>query len=240
MVVKWRVFVSISRRAYGQVQVGVCCCTCERSRACVRIYRVRAGACAYGRVCGGRKRLGGKRTGGKAGAAACVGTVNEGLATNFAHTCVKGHFCPNVGCSCSLCVVLHKETSAVFLPRPSSNQTPTMHKQAIERTIIYFSIGIQATLTFTVVGFCAYQLNRCPVDSPTKENADSGLADLGSCPRALYTNMITAAVAYWFPSPWYAFISNNSDVQPLPARKRTTKVNAGNSQGSATVVEEDD
>lgn len=110
-----------------------------------------------------------------------------------------------------------------------------MHKQAIERTIIYFSIGIQATLTFTVVFFCAYQLNRCPVDSPTKENADPGFADLGSCPRALYTNMITAAVAYWFPSPWYAFISNNGDPAPAPARTRTTKVQAGKSEGSATV-----
>ena len=49
--------------------------------------------------------------------------------------------------------------------------------------------------------------------------------------------MITAAVAYWFPSPWYAFISNNSDVTPVaPARKRITKVSAGD----ATVVEEDE
>lgn len=126
----------------------------------------------------------------------------------------------------------------MLLPRPSPSppRTPTMHKQAIERTIIYCSIGIQAALTFTVVFFCAYQLNRCPVDSNTKENGDSGLADTGSCPRALYTNMITAAVAYWFPSPWYAFISNNGDVPPPPARKRTTKVD----KGSATVVEEED
>lgn len=124
----------------------------------------------------------------------------------------------------------------MLLPRPSPNRTPTMHKQAIERTIIYCSIGIQAALTFTVVFFCAYQLNRCPVDSPTKENADNGIADSGTCPRALYTNMITAAVAYWFPSPWYAFISNNGDPAPVAPRRRTTKVD----KGSATVVEEDD
>ena len=131
----------------------------------------------------------------------------------------------------------------MLLPRPSPNphnQSNSMHKQAIERTIIYCSIGIQAALTFTVVFFCAYQLNRCPVASVTKENEDAGLADVGSCPRALYTNMITAAVAYWFPSPWYAFISNNNDVSPLPARKRTTKVQANGGNTSATTVEEED
>jgi hypothetical protein len=106
---------------------------------------------------------------------------------------------------------------------------------ALERNIIYASLFTQATLTFVVVGFCAYQLDRCPVDSPTKENADTGYADVGSCPRALYTNMITAAVAYWFPSPYMSFLHLGTPEPPSP-RKRTTKV----TPESATTVEEED
>ena len=106
---------------------------------------------------------------------------------------------------------------------------------AIERNVLYFSLATQAALTFTVVGFCAIQLNRCPVDSPTKENADGGYADVGTCPRALYTNMITAAVAYWFPSPWYAYVSNLPEPSPKEPRKRTTRVHAD----EAVIVEED-
>lgn len=114
-------------------------------------------------------------------------------------------------------------------------QSPSAHMKAIiERNVIYASLFVQALLTLSVVGFCAVQLNRCPVGASTLESgADAGLADVGACPRALYTNMITAAVSYWFPAPWYAFVSSSKEVHT--PRKRTTKVNAE----ETTVVDED-
>lgn len=85
------------------------------------------------------------------------------------------------------------------------------HKHRLESNIIYMSLATQALLTFAVVGFAGWQLNRCPVgDSDT--NDATGAYDTASCPRALYTNMITAAVAYWFPAPWMSLVqvANNS------------------------------
>mgnify|MGYP001507055372 CR=1 FL=1 len=71
---------------------------------------------------------------------------------------------------------------------------------------------VQALLTFSVVGFCAYELNRCPTDIGNKVDG-SGVYDTPGCPRALYTNMITAAVASWFPAPFYSMVQiANSSV----------------------------
>lgn len=91
-------------------------------------------------------------------------------------------------------------------------------KHTLERNIIYLSIVVQALLTFSVVGFCAYQLNRCPVsDRDTSDS--SGVYDTPQCPRALYTNMITASVASWFPSPWFSVVqvaNSSTPDEPLP------------------------
>lgn len=98
------------------------------------------------------------------------------------------------------------------------------HKQKIERTVIYGSMLVQALLTFSVVGFCAYQLNRCPVND--RDTSDgSGVYDTPQCPRALYTNMITAAVASWFPSPFYSLVSLNNSFpdERSPTGRSTDK-----------------
>lgn len=103
-------------------------------------------------------------------------------------------------------------------------QVTNNDKHALERSIIYFSMVTQAVLTFAVVGFCAYQLNRCPVaDSDTSDG--SGVYDTPSCPRALYTNMITASVAAWFPSPWFSLVqvANTSVPDSSPPTKAQTQ-----------------
>lgn len=74
------------------------------------------------------------------------------------------------------------------------------------RRIAYASIAIQATLSFTVILFSAWQLNRCPV-APTKV-ADGSELD-ASCPaRALYSTMLTSSLAFWFPSPLSALVES--------------------------------
>ena len=82
----------------------------------------------------------------------------------------------------------------------ANKDTPRQHKQRLERNIIYGSILIQMLLTTLVVGFCVNELSRCPVNSADIDNG-------GTCPRALYTNILTGTVAFWFPSPYYAIIS---------------------------------
>lgn len=74
------------------------------------------------------------------------------------------------------------------------------------RRIAYASIAIQATLSFTVILFSAWQLNRCPV-APTS-TPDGGEVD-ASCPaRALYSTILTSSLAFWFPSPLNALVES--------------------------------
>ncbi len=101
-------------------------------------------------------------------------------------------------------------------------------KHTLERNILYFSMIVQATLTFAVVGFCAYQLNRCPVnDGDTSDSG--GIYDSPQCPRALYTTMMTSAIASWFPAPFVGLIqaanqvNANEQAEARAKRKPTTK-----------------
>ena len=105
-----------------------------------------------------------------------------------------------------------------------SRDTPRQHKQRLERTIVLASLALQAVLSLSVVGFCIHELGRCPVGS-----ADYGSEQekQPSCPRALYTNIITATVAMWFPSPYYGLINSiygvpSSGEGSKSVRKRTT------------------
>ena len=99
------------------------------------------------------------------------------------------------------------------------------------KRIAYVSIGIQATLSFTVILFSAWQLNRCPVAEVVKANDE---VDTASCPsRALYSTMLTSSLAFWFPSPLNALVESTliprqpyereGDSQPTPTAKRKTK-----------------
>ena len=105
--------------------------------------------------------------------------------------------------------------------RPPVHAYAHMHAHAATRRT-HAHASPHTPLQAHVVGFCAVQLNRCPVGDATNENSSSGYADSTSCPRALYTNMITAAVAYWFPSPYMSFLSFGNSELATP-RKRTTK-----------------
>lgn len=80
----------------------------------------------------------------------------------------------------------------------ANKDTARQHKQRMERNIVYASISLQTLLSVFVVGFCMHQLNRCPIDNSESSNV---------CPTALYTNIITATVAMWFPSPYIGIIS---------------------------------
>jgi hypothetical protein len=96
---------------------------------------------------------------------------------------------------------------------PTSRGAVDRHKHSLESNIIYASMAVQAILTFTVVGFCAYQLNKCPTGGEQLTTDSTGSADAATCPRALYTNIITGSVAAWFPSPWSALVQvANSSV----------------------------
>ena len=102
----------------------------------------------------------------------------------------------------------------------ANKDTPRQHKQRLERQVVYFSIAIQTIISLVVVGFCVRELSRCPINSTDIDNG-------GSCPRALYTTILTGTVAYWFPSPYYAIISGvygmtGSEPGTRTTRKRTT------------------
>lgn len=74
------------------------------------------------------------------------------------------------------------------------------------RRIAYISLVIQGTLATLVIGFSAWQLNRCPVAEGTR--SDGSEYD-SSCPaRALYSTMLTSTLAYFFPSPLNALVES--------------------------------
>lgn len=89
--------------------------------------------------------------------------------------------------------------------------------------LVFISICIQAALTFTVVGFSAYQVSRCSVD---KED----------CPRsAIFINLISTLVAYWFPSPVTAYLAGSSSTTSTRSSKRSN----GNLEQEAAFKEEE-
>lgn len=98
----------------------------------------------------------------------------------------------------------------------ANKDTPRQHKQRLERNIVYASISLQAVLSVIVVGFCVQQLGRCPINSADIDNG-------GSCPRALYTNIITGTVAMWFPSPYYGIINGLYGAATSDSSSRSTK-----------------
>jgi hypothetical protein len=101
----------------------------------------------------------------------------------------------------------------------ANKDTARQHKQRLERQVVYASILIQTVLSLLVVGFCVRELSRCSVNS---NDIDNG----GTCPRALYTTILTGTIAYWFPSPYYAIISGvygvTSGEGSRSVKKRTT------------------
>lgn len=89
----------------------------------------------------------------------------------------------------------------------------------LERSIVWFSMCVQACLTATVVGFSAFELSRCPIllpsDSGTSPDAAANL-----CPRALYTNLIVSSVSLWFPAPWSALVTVASNIESKEQQER--------------------
>lgn len=100
----------------------------------------------------------------------------------------------------------------------ANKDTPRQHKQRLERNIIYGSIVVQMVISFVIVGFCVKELSRCPINSADIDNG-------GTCPRALYTTILTGTVAYWFPSPYYAIISGvyGLSASPEPVSRSVRK-----------------
>lgn len=101
------------------------------------------------------------------------------------------------------------------------------------RRIAYISLATQAFLATTVIGFSAWQLNRCPV---VEKATSAGEVDTASCPaRALYSTMLTSTLAYFFPSPLNALVESTlirrqpyereGDSQPSPNPRKTKKIN---------------
>ena len=110
----------------------------------------------------------------------------------------------------------------------ANKDTARQHKQRLERQVVYASIAIQTVLSMLVVGFCVRELSRCPINSTDIDNG-------GTCPRALYTTILTGTIAYWFPSPYYAIISGVYGMASSEPGTRTTKRRTTTEEG----VEED-
>jgi hypothetical protein len=110
----------------------------------------------------------------------------------------------------------------------ANKDTPRQHKQRLERQVVYASILIQTVLSLLVVGFCVRELSRCPVNSADIDNG-------GTCPRALYTTILTGTIAYWFPSPYYAIISGVYGMTATDSGARSVKKKTSVEEG----IEED-
>jgi hypothetical protein len=79
--------------------------------------------------------------------------------------------------------------------------------------LVFISICIQAALTFTVVGFSAYQVSRCSVDQE-------------DCPRsAIFINLISTLVSYWYPSPLTAYSGFSSSSSSRSSRSSKGDIN---------------